>query len=204
MIAIIDYGVGNLKSIENAIRFNNDNVRVEVVSEADKLKDYSKIILPGVGAFGDAIEKIRGKNFDEAIAEEVGKGKYLLGICLGMQLLATAGFEYGERKGLNLIEGNVINIKEIADNLPVPHIGWNEVEFLRDDKLLSGIQNKSDFYFVHSYFLNCAHRGDILGTTKYGAEFPSMVNRENIYGVQFHPEKSQQAGLVLVRNFVEL
>lgn len=204
MIAIIDYGVGNLRSIENAVRFNNSSTAVEVVGAAEKLKKYSKIILPGVGAFGDAIEKIREKKFDEAIVEEVRKGKYLLGICLGMQLLATAGFEYGEHKGLDLIGGNVVNFKEITDNLSVPHIGWNEVKFLSDDRILEGIQNKSEFYFVHSYFFDCTNRADILGMTEYGVEFPSIVHRENIYGVQFHPEKSQQAGLNLINNFLKL
>lgn len=204
MIALLDYGVGNLKSIENALRYHHKALQVETVNNADKIKNYSKIILPGVGAFGDAIRKVREKHFDEAIREEIIKGKYLLGICLGMQMLATKSFEYGEHEGLNLIEGEVKHFRDIITDLRVPHIGWNDVDFVREDVLLKNIENKSDFYFVHSYFFSCRDQAHVLGQTDYGVNFASIVKKDNIYGAQFHPEKSQEAGLKFMKNFVEL
>ncbi len=203
MIAVIDYGVGNLKSIENAIKFNNSDVKVDLVSEPENLKKYEKIILPGVGAFGDAIEKIREKNFDQAIFEEVKKGKFLLGICLGMQLLATKSYEYGEHLGLNLIDGEVILLKNI-NNIRIPHMGWNNVTFSKNNKILSDINNLSDFYFLHSYHFSCSRPDYILGITDYGLNFISVINKDNIYGAQFHPEKSQENGLKFMKNFIEL
>jgi glutamine amidotransferase len=204
MIAIIDYGVGNLKSIENAVRFFHKDINVCIVSSPEDLKQYSKIILPGVGAFEDAINKIRERGFNNALAEEVKKGKYLLGICLGMQLLSTKSFEYGEHMGLNLIEGEVINFSDVSKTVKIPHMGWNDVEFSRSDKITENIADKSDFYFVHSYFFNCKNPSDILGITEYGIKFPSIINKDNIYGAQFHPEKSQESGLRFIRNFIEL
>lgn len=204
MIAIVDYGVGNLKSIENAVRFFHTDIKVEIVSEPEHLRHYSKIILPGVGAFGDAIKKIREKSFDDALTEEVERGKYLLGICLGMQLLGSKSLEYGEHEGLNLIEGDVINFSEVSKTVKIPHMGWNDVEFSRDNRILKDISNNSDFYFVHSYFFNCKFPSDILGLTEYGIKFPSIINKDNIYGSQFHPEKSQEMGLRFIKNFIEL
>lgn len=204
MIAIIDYGVGNLKSIENALRFVSPTLHTDIVRDADKLKQYPKIILPGVGAFSDAMRKMKEYQFDSALHEEVKKGKYLLGICLGMQMLATKSFEYGEHEGLNLIEGEVSHFSKIAKKIRVPHIGWNEVHLLRDDRLLRGIATGSEFYFTHSYYFRCNNSGDVLGVTEYGVEFPSLLNQGNIYGVQFHPEKSQESGLKMIKNFVEL
>jgi glutamine amidotransferase len=205
MIAIVDYGVGNLRSIENAIKFYNATLSVDIVSDPDRLKNYSKIILPGVGAFGEAIKKVREKYFDEAIREEVRKGKYLLGICLGMQMLARKSYEYGEHKGLSLIEGEVIHFKSKVENIRVPHIGWNEVEFVQDNTILLGPNRKgsnADFYFVHSYYFSCDNPENILGLTDYGVKFASVINMNNIFGVQFHPEKSQEAGLQIIRNFI--
>lgn len=204
MIGIIDYEIGNLRSIENAVKFNGRNVTVDLVTEPEKLNKYSKIILPGVGAFANAIMKIREKSFDVAIYEQIRKGKALLGICLGMQLLATKSYEYGEHDGLNLIEGEVVNFKDHINELRVPHIGWNDVQFLRDNKILKDIANQSDFYFVHSYYFNCKDPSHVLGTTDYGIAFPSVINKDNIFGAQFHPEKSQEMGLKFIKNFIEL
>ena len=204
MIAIIDYGVGNLKSIENAVRFEGNSLRVDTVNDPDQLKKYSKIILPGVGAFGDAITKIRETNFDDALYEEIQKGKYILGICLGMQLLASVSHEYGTHNGLNLIEGEVLNFRTLEEDMRVPHIGWNNVRCVRPDRLMEDIENESDFYFVHSYFFKAGNEQDVLGVTEYGIRFAAIINRDNIYGVQFHPEKSQAAGLKLVKNFIRL
>jgi glutamine amidotransferase len=177
---------------------------VDLVRDTSKLKNYSKIILPGVGAFGDAIKRIRKKGIDKAIFEEVNKGKYLLGICLGMQLLATKSYEHGEFNGLDLIEGEVVNFRNKINNLRIPHIGWNEVEMLKDDKILKSIENRSDFYFLHSYYYKCWDSSQVVGVTNYGIKYPSIINKDNIYGVQFHPEKSQEAGLRLMKNFIEL
>jgi imidazole glycerol-phosphate synthase subunit HisH len=204
MIALIDYGVGNLRSVENALRFFHKDITVDIVADPDHLSLYPKIILPGVGAFADAIRKVRERNFDDAIYAEVKKGKYLLGICLGMQMLATRSFEYGKHDGLNLIEGEVINFRDVADNIKIPHMGWNDVEFLRDNGIFSGINSGSDFYFVHSYFFRCMSAENIIGITEHGITFPAVVNKDNIYGAQFHPEKSQEAGLKFMKNFLEL
>ncbi len=121
-----------------------------------------------------------------------------------MQLLATRSYEYGEYDGLNLIEGEVVNFKDKINGLRVPHIGWNEVQFSRDNKILKDIADKTDFYFVHSYYLNCTDSSHILGITDYGVNFPSVVNKDNIFGAQFHPEKSQETGLKFIKNFIEL
>jgi glutamine amidotransferase len=204
MIAIIDYGVGNIKSIENALRFVKPKLSINIVRDADKLNLYPKIILPGVGAFGDAMKKVKEYHFDAALYEAVGKGKYLMGICLGMQMLATRSFEYGEHEGLNLIEGEVSHFSETAKEIRIPHIGWNEVRFLRDDRLLRGVTAGSEFYFIHSYYFRCNNSCDVLGVTEYGVEFPSLLNRANIYGAQFHPEKSQESGLKIIDSFLEL
>lgn len=204
MICIIDYGAGNLKSIENAVKFYYPEIRVDIVAEPDKLKNYSKIIFPGVGAFGNAAQKITKLGFDSAILEEAKKGSFILGICLGMQLLATKSYEYGEHRGLNLIEGEVVHFKDVVNDLSVPHMGWNDVEFVRENKIFHDIKDHSDFYFVHSYYFRCKSESDVLGVTEYGIRFPSAINKDNVYGVQFHPEKSQESGLVLIKNFIEL
>ena len=204
MICIVDYGVGNLKSIENAIKLNYPEIRVDIIRESDKLSLYSKIIFPGVGAFGDAAQRIRVLGFDHAIIEAAKEDRYILGICLGMQLLATRSCEYGEHEGLNLIEGDVVNFKDEVSNINVPHMGWNDVEFVREDKIFNDIKNHSDFYFVHSYYFKCKNETDVLGITEYGIKFASVINKNNIYGTQFHPEKSQEQGLKFIKNFIEL
>lgn len=204
MIAIIDYGVGNLRSIENAIKFITPSLQVDIVRDADKLKQYSKIILPGVGAFSNAIKKIKEYQFDLSLIEEIKKGKYVLGICLGMQMLATKSFEYGEYEGLNIIKGKVSIFSTDSKKIRIPHIGWNEVTFTREDRLLKGIPAGSEFYFIHSYYFQCDNSNNILGITEHGIIFPSIINNGNIYGVQFHPEKSQESGLKMLKNFIEL
>jgi glutamine amidotransferase len=203
-IAIIDYGVGNIRSIQNAIRFCNADIEADLVAEPEQLKEYSKIILPGVGAFRDAITKITEKGFDAAIQEEVRKGKYTLGICLGMQLLGTYSLEFGKYDGLNIIEGVVQSFDAEKHDIKIPHMGWNSVKFEQQDPLFEGINDASDFYFVHSYHFSCANQGNSLATTDYGDNFTCIVRKDNVYGVQFHPEKSQQAGLRLIKNFTTI
>ena len=200
-IGIIDYGVGNITSIVNSFNYIEKDIDIDLVKDADKLKQYDKIVLPGVGAFGQAIDLIRTNFFDKAIIEESKKGKFILGICLGMQLLGSKSYEKGEWEGLNLIEGEVIPFPQ---NLKVPHIGWNDIIKDREDKLLENIENGSDFYFVHSYYFKCKYNTHQLASTLYGDRFSSIINKDNVYGVQFHPEKSQKNGLLLISNFLKL
>lgn len=201
-IAIIDYGVGNIKSIYNALKFNEDSVDVELVSNPEDLHHYSKIILPGVGAFKDAMNKIDEKGFKQSIIDEANNGKYILGICLGMQLLGTCSYEFGRCEGLNIIPGDVQSFDGQLHNVKIPHMGWNTVKYNMDDQLFNGIENASDFYFVHSFYFNCAESDSSLAVTDYGVNFTSIIKKGNVYGVQFHPEKSQKAGLRLIKNFI--
>jgi imidazole glycerol-phosphate synthase subunit HisH len=205
MIGIVDYGMGNIKSVENAVLFCDKSANVVLVKQPEELKNCSKIILPGVGAFEDAISSIKQKGFYDAIHAEVKKGKYLLGICLGMQLLASKSYEFGEFEGLGLIEGEVIGFRnKIPDQMRVPHIGWNNVGFRTENPLFNNIENQSDFYFVHSFYFDCKNSEYILATTNYGVDFTSVVARDNVFGAQFHPEKSQQNGLQFIKNFLNL
>jgi len=202
MIGIIEYGVGNIKSVENAVKYFDASIQVDLVDDADKLKDYDKIILPGVGAFEDAMNKIRDRNFDQAIKEEADKGKHILGICLGMQLLASKSYEFGEFEGLDLIPGEVVKFE--SEILSIPHMGWNNVHFEKEGPLFNEIENDSDFYFVHSFHYQCTNPDHGIGSTEYGVDFTSIVNKDNVFGAQFHPEKSQMKGLQFVNNFITL
>ncbi len=202
-IGIVNYGLGNIKSIKNAIFYADKSVDVNLVDYPDQLSQYDKIILPGVGAFGDAIKLIRDKNFDESLLDEKNKGKYIFGICLGMQLLATKSYEFGEHTGLNLIPGEVIKFKN-TQHYHVPHVGWNNLEWDEKSKLFENIENKSDFYFVHSYYFNCSNKNHSIGYTNYINKFTSVVKEQNVLGTQFHPEKSQKDGIQLIKNFIDL
>ncbi len=204
MIAIVDYGTGNLQSVRNALLFSRPDLRVDIIGRADELQAYRKIILPGVGAIGPAIAKIRTLGFDRALQKAADDGSQILGICLGMQLLATRSFEYGEHPALDLIPGSVRSLSEIAPTLRIPHIGWNEVRSTHKDPLLETIDKEMDFYFVHSFHFEPDNPDHILGETCYGASFVSMLRRDNIWGLQFHPEKSQAQGLALLNNFSRL
>jgi len=203
MVGIIDYGVGNIASIKNALLFLNKDLKIDLVENAEDIQKYSKIILPGVGAFGNAIDLVRSKNFDDALIQEKKKGKYILGICLGMQMLADKSHENGEHKGLGLIKGEVVDFVN-DKNLKIPHMGWNEVFKVNSDPIFNNIEDKSDFYFVHSYHFVCEDIENQIGVTNYGYSFASVVKNENVYGTQFHPEKSQKDGLVFLKNFIEL
>jgi len=204
MIAIVNYNMGNLGSVYNA--FEKVGVKAKIENDPQKLKEYDKLILPGVGAFGDAMEHLENSGLKEAILEFAKSGKYLIGTCLGMQLLFEKSQEFGEHKGLALIEGEVIVFnKEKFDNktLKVPHMGWNELFTQRDDAIFNGLEKEFYLYFVHSYHVVCDDKY-ALGKTKYGYEFVSAVNKENIYGFQPHPEKSHNVGLKILENFVNL
>ena len=203
MIAIINYGVGNLFSLESS--FNAIGQDVRVTSDPEDLKKSERIILPGVGAFEDAAKKLKSSGLIGTFLDEVKKGKPVLGICLGMQLLFTKSFEFGEHEGLNLIPGLVRYIGEvIPEELKIPQIGWNSLKLgtERDDSSI--IKNEGEYvYFVHSYAAFCDEKF-ITATTNYGADLTASVQNKNVYGVQFHPEKSGNVGLNILREFCSL
>lgn len=199
MIAIVDYGVGNLFSLRSS--FAAIGQEVTVTSAPDVLRSADKLVLPGVGAFGDAAEKLRQSGLDRVLREEAAGGKPLLGICLGMQLLFERSLEHGEHEGLGLLRGTVRPIAErIGPGLKIPQIGWNALHFLRESPLFAFVKEGDYVYFVHSYAAeDCAD--SLLAVTEYGAELTAAVGRDNIYGCQFHPEKSGQVGLNILRGF---
>ncbi len=202
MIAVVDYGVGNLFSLVSSLKaVGADAV---VTGDADVIRNADKIILPGVGAFGDAAAKLRATGLDRVIIEEAKAGKPLLGICLGMQLLLERSFEYGEHKGLGLIEGDIVPISSVIPaDLKIPHIGWNALKFTENKSPLFKYINEGDHvYFVHSYYgANCAK--DTVAVAEYGAELTAAVARGNVMGCQFHPEKSGEVGLKILKAFCE-
>ncbi len=212
MIAIVNYNMGNLGSVYNA--FEKIGAKAVIESDANKLSSYDKLILPGVGAFGDAMEHLNKSGLAEAIKDFAKSGKLIMGTCLGMQLLFESSQEFGEHKGLGLIEGKVVPFdKSRFDNpeLKVPHMGWNEMftQKIKNEKLkvknkiFDGLADEFYLYFVHSYHVECDDKYAI-GKTQYGYEFVSAVNKENIYGFQPHPEKSHNVGLKILDNFVKL
>lgn len=200
-ICIIDYGAGNSRSVYNA--FTAMGVPVVISNKVEDIKDSTHLILPGVGAFGAVVEKIRAlPSFEHIKDEVVKKGKPFLGICIGMQILASAGEEYGNHEGLAWIPGTVKRLE--VKNLSLPHIGWNNFKNIRSDGILKGITNDMDFYYLHSYHFVCDNCADMVATCEYEIVFSAVVKKENIYGVQFHPEKSQKSGRRLVENFIRL
>ena len=200
MIAIVDYGVGNLFSLESS--FNAIGQDVKVTSDPRDLREADRIVLPGVGAFEDAAKKLKSSGLAEPLLEEIGTGKPLLGICLGMQLLFTKSYEFGEHEGLNLIPGSVRYIGEVIPaGLKIPQIGWNSLQLGARSEEAGIIQREGEYvYFVHSYAAFCDERY-ITATTNYGADLTAAVQNKNIYGVQFHPEKSGNVGLNILREF---
>ena len=203
MIAIVDYGVGNLFSLKSS--FAAVGAETLVVSDAAGLQAADKLILPGVGAFGDAAAMLRESGLAEPLLEEAAAGKPLLGICLGMQLLFTEGLEYGTHRGLDLIPGTV---RPIADVIPaglkIPHIGWNALELTApEDPILRAVKPGDCVYFVHSFFADTESRY-VSAVTEYGAPLTASVRRGNVWGCQFHPEKSGRVGLGILRSFCEL
>ncbi len=202
MVVIIDYGVGNIKSVINACKYIGKDVILS--SDENDIKKSSHLILPGVGAFKDAISLLKKNNLDSIIKKEVQEKKPILGICIGMQLFSSISYEDGEHEGLDIIEKSTVEHFDNSIKLKVPHIGWNEVA-LKDEScpLFKGIDNNSMFYFVHSYHMKSEQKY-ILSTTNYGYDFISSVHKDNVYGVQFHPEKSSDIGLRLIENFCNL
>ena len=201
MIAIVDYGVGNLFSLCSS--FKAIGAEVAVTSDPDVIRNADKIILPGVGAFGDAIKKLKDTGLDKIITEETKKGKKLMGICLGMQLLFEKSYEYGEHEGLSLLRGNVVPMEnKIPRELKIPHIGWNGLHFCKNHPLFKYIKEEDHVYFVHSYYAEDCE-DSLLATAEYGRELTAAVVKDNVAGMQFHPEKSGNVGLNILRAFCE-
>ena len=203
MIAIVDYGVGNLFSLCASLK--RLGLEAEITGDPEKLKAADKIILPGVGAFGDAADKLKETGLFEVVQQQARQGKPLLGICLGMQLLFEKSYEYGEHQGLGLIKGEVCPLAEdIRKDLKVPHIGWNALKFLRpDDPMLKYSKDGDYVYFVHSYYAkNCEE--SLVATAEYDVKVPGLVRKDNVWGAQFHPEKSGTVGLNMLKAFSEV
>lgn len=201
MIAIIDYGVGNLFSLKSSFAALGESAAV--TSDPDEIKAADRVILPGVGAFSDAAEKLRRTGLDRTVADVCADGKPIMGICLGMQLLFEESLEYGRHRGLGLIPGTVRPIAEvIPKGLKIPHIGWNALDFRRESPIFSHIKNGDYVYFVHSYYAaDCDEF--VTSTADYGAPLTASVQRGNVFGCQFHPEKSGDVGLAILKAFCE-
>ena len=199
-IAVLDYGMGNLRSVEKAF----EHVGAEVVRTADPevAAEADGLVLPGVGAFARAMERVRELGFDRLVAEQAAAGKPVLGVCLGYQLLFESSTELGGAMGLGLVEGSVDGLR--AGELKVPHIGWEPVRWTRDSELTEGIADGTPFYFVHGFVPRPADEADVLGTARHGESFAAVIARAPLFGVQFHPEKSSTAGLRLLGNFARI
>lgn len=202
MVAIVDYGVGNLFSLISSFKYIGADVLV--TSDPDEIKKCDRIILPGVGAFEDARRKLKDTGLDKIIIEEAKNGKAIMGICLGMQMLFEKSFEYGEHEGLGLLKGNIIPMKNyIPRGLKIPHIGYNPLIFKKENPLFKYINNGDCVYFVHSYFATDCD-DSVIATAEYGKELTAAVAYKNIMGCQFHPEKSGEVGLNILKAFCEM
>ena len=208
-VGIIDYGSGNIRSVfksfEKAASLVSSKVKIKVINNCQELKELEKIVLPGVGAFADCMKGLKNKpGLLEAIKRKVLVDKKpFLGICVGMQLLANSSSEYGHTEGLSWIDGDVNSIKITQKNIKIPHMGWNSILFETDHPLLKNIKKDEDFYFVHSYKFNVKNNDFVLAKTNYGSDITAIVIKDNILGTQFHPEKSQVAGIQFIKNFIE-
>jgi glutamine amidotransferase len=201
MIAVVDYGAGNLRSVYNTLTYLGADVIT--VDSPGALKDAEKIVLPGVGAFGAGMTALREAGFVKPVRDAVDAGTPLIGICLGMQYLFDVSYEMGEHEGLGLLPGQVVKFPE--DGPLVPHIGWNQLQLEQpDNPLLANVPDCSYAYFVHSYYVEAANYEDVIATTNYGLDYASVVARDNVFGIQCHPEKSQHVGQIILKNFVEM
>jgi glutamine amidotransferase len=195
-IAIIDYGVGNLRSVEKA--FTAQGIPAVVTRDEQVLRAADKLVLLGVGAFGYAMDSLRQLGFDQLVVEAANAGKPIIGLCVGLQMMFDEGHEFGVHRGLGLLPGRVV---KFPSGVRVPHVGWNQVEIKQSHPIFGGLPDQSFFYFVHSYYVEPADASCVMGETEYASRFASICGRGKVVGVQFHPEKSQTAGLKLLRNF---
>jgi glutamine amidotransferase len=200
-VCILDYGSGNTKSVYNLIESLLPEVSIS--NSISAIEDATHIVLPGVGAFGTSMEKIRQSiPMDSLMDSLFVKKKPFLGICVGMQVMASVGFEFEENNGLEWIDGEIVKLN--SNGFPLPHVGWNSISIKKESRIFQGIEDKSDFYFVHSYAFKPVNKDLIISTTQYGEEFCSAIEYNNLFGVQFHPEKSHYAGKRLIENFINL
>jgi len=201
MIAIVDYGMGNLLSVFNALDILGANV--SICSNPKDIQGAERIILPGVGAFGNCMHNLTQRGFIDCLNTTVLEQKTpILGICLGMQIFAQRSFEGGEHIGLGWFDADVVRITSSDANLRVPHVGWNDINYDQECTLLQGLPSSPDFYFVHSYHMKCNNKNDVIATCSYGGEVTAAVSKNNIFATQFHPEKSQDYGLKILENFL--
>ncbi len=201
MIAIIDYDAGNLKSVEKALAYLGEEAVIS--RDRDEILTADKVILPGVGSFGDAMEKIHKFNLKNTIYDVVDKNIPFLGICLGLQLLFKTSDETPGVSGLGILDGEILRIPD-APGLKIPHIGWNSLELKNDGRLYKNIANQSYVYFVHSYYLKAKDESIVKASTEYGTHIHASVEKDNVFACQFHPEKSSEVGLTILRNFAEI
>ncbi len=201
LIAILDYDAGNIKSVEKAMQLLGQEV--EITREKETILQADKVILPGVGAFGDAMGKLRQYGLEEVIREVVEKGTPFLGICLGLQLMFERSDESPGVKGLGILKGEILRIPETL-GLKIPHMGWNTLEFQNNGRLFSGLKQEAYVYFVHSYYLKAADEGIVTAVTQYGTKIHASVEKGNVFACQFHPEKSSDVGIQILRNFISL
>lgn len=197
MIAIVDYGMGNLRSVEKG--FLKVGVDARIVNDAASIDNAEGVVLPGVGAFIDCIKNLTDMKLTEAIIKAIGKGKPFLGICLGLQVLFSESEEFGVCRGLNIFKGKVVRFPKME--LKVPHMGWNTLDIKKKPPIFTGIEDKAYFYFVHSFYVVPEDKDIIAGTTDYGVNFTAMVWKDNIFAMQFHPEKSQELGLKILKGY---
>ncbi|MCD6539596.1 MAG: imidazole glycerol phosphate synthase subunit HisH [Candidatus Omnitrophica bacterium] len=199
VIGVVDYGLGNLRSVSKALEVLG--AKVILSSDAKKLSEAGGLILPGVGAFKRGMENLEKLGLKDFLQKSLNRGIPFLGICLGFQLLFTESEEGGEVKGLEILRGKAVRFSK---KIKIPHMGWNQVEFKKDNNLFKEIPDKSFFYFVHSYYVEPEDKDIVISTTDYGEEFVSAINKDNLWAVQFHPEKSSELGLKLIKNFISI
>lgn len=200
MIAVIDYGAGNLHSVKNALDFLG--APSKITGDASEILSADKVILPGVGAFGDAMQSLRQSGLEEVVKNTAKAGTPLLGICMGLQLMFDESEETPDIKGLGLFSGRVVKIPD--RNLKIPHIGWNNIDIAKDSKILRNIGDSPFVYFVHSYYINAEDESIVSAYTDYGERLGIAVEKDNVFAVQFHPEKSGDTGMQILRNFINL
>lgn len=201
MITIVDYQMGNLRSVQKA--FEKTGHAAHITSDPQEIAAATKLVLPGVGACGDAVDEIRRRDLEGPIKDQIAAGTPFLGICLGLQMLFDVSYEGGEHEGLGILPGKVVKF-ELPHGYKVPHMGWNQAHFVHRPPIFEGIDEGTNFYFVHSYYV-VPEKDDVVAiTADYGGPFCAAVWKDNLYATQFHPEKSQQAGLAVLKNFAEL